>query len=426
MKRNLIGVAMTSLLIPAGLLVGAAPSGAASSPQPTISAVSAPAATSHSGGVYNGSTIGYADSFTFTVSGTNLTSVKKPDISVIQSPAATADGSGKWTLKGAPTIVGGNLTFTAIAPAIKLTTLNGYPVEPNGGAIKVKFTSGSAKYSPVSFMTSYDLGSNCGPTDAALAPLASPVNSVTGAPYVAGDFGSNAATGQVPTSLQATLTGSTKPTVYSNVYLVNVHALGSTLTWPANTRLCAADVSGITSAAVGPLNHSGFQSWASNYPLYFPTATNSAGTVNNVGFKMPYASSNTVKVSNTVIKFQAADPSKITGCKVGAPSGTSASKLAAFNAAIDTASSAFTADYKKTTCLYNAGTGVVTISDSQSHSYTAGTFLNSPDAVLQVSGSTSLSIKSIQSTISVSGLTANIGFNPDSTSPNFGATVLNW
>ena len=72
MKRNLIGVAMTSLLIPAGLLVGAAPSGAASSPQPTISAVSAPAATSHSGGVYNGSTIGYADSFTFTVSKADL------------------------------------------------------------------------------------------------------------------------------------------------------------------------------------------------------------------------------------------------------------------------------------------------------------------------------------------------------------------
>jgi len=194
--------------------------------------------------------------------------------------------------------------------------------------------------------------------------------------------------------------------------------------------LCSGDLALPPKTGIDPsttaLAASGFYSWATNFPLYFSAPAVSGSTVKDLSFSMPYTSNNAVQVSNTVIKYKADTPSSITGCKVAAPAGQKQFKLDAFNAAEDTSAGTFTADWKKTNCIYNPGNGVLTVTDTQKHNYSQGTFLHAPGVVLTKSGSANLTVKSITATIKVGPAQLNILFNPDAASANATQTVFSF
>jgi hypothetical protein len=429
MKKYLTGgavAAAAALMLPASL-VGVNAAGAARVvPQPTVSGVTVSAATpgNVAGGLYHGDTIGYGDFVSFNVTGTNLDQVKKGDVTITQNPAAAV---GTWTMKKVLYTSSNAITIQAYAPNATLYLIgNPYPASPDGGPPKIHL---AGKYaSPVNWTVSgVGLGSNCGPQDSTLAPGADPVNGVTGAPYVSGDFGTGA--GQLPTSLESTLTGATKPTVFTNVYVDSlVKPLAAT--FPSGTVLCSGDLALPPKTGIDPSTTafaaSGFYSWATNFPLYFSAPAVSGSTVKDLSFSMPYTSNNAVQVSNTVIKYKADTPSSITGCKVAAPAGQKQFKLDAFNAAEDTSAGTFTADWKKTNCIYNPGNGVLTVTDTQKHNYSQGTFLHAPGVVLTKSGAANLTVKSITATIKVGPAQLNILFNPDPASANATETVFSW
>ncbi|MEI6453690.1 MAG: hypothetical protein WCO31_03790 [Actinomycetes bacterium] len=413
-------------------------SGAAAA-KPTITSVTVNAAVEGDvdGGFYaGGGTVGYQNAAVIHVTGTTL-DITKMNASgtgavTISSEAGFADflgPTGGWTITSVTGKSATGFTIHATSPNITMSMLGGgaYPKKA-GKAVAIGGGGAVSKG-----ITTFTLGSNCGPVPATGNPATDlPVNADTGAAYADADFGSGAT--QQATQFKSHL--QTKPSAYVDVTVLATALLGSI---PIPPLLCASDL-GLTPpiTSTSTFGANGYYTWAKNYNLYmsgnvtpalltsqrFIAIKNGAagiGKVKGLTFSLPYTSATTVDVSANTSVYTIPKGMTIGSCAAG--DSTSNSNLSGITG------HHYLWDSGSTTCTVNAMASTITIVDSANHSFTKGDFLDSPAVNLSgvsvaKAGTFNFLLKSITTTITLGGNVIDIAFNPAAKSASAKATVF--
>ncbi|MCX6512175.1 MAG: hypothetical protein NT160_03735 [Actinobacteria bacterium] len=398
-------------------------SGAAAA-KPTITSVTVNAAVEGDvdGGFYGGGgTVGYQNAAVIHVTGTtlntNLMNASGTGAVTISSEAGFANflggPTGDWTITSVTGKSATGFTIHAMSPNITFSLLG-------GGAVSKGITT-------------FKLASNCGPVPATGDPATNlPVNADTGAAYADADFGSGAM--QQATQFKDYL--QTKPSAYVDVTVLATAALGAI---PIPPLLCASDM-GLTPpiTSTSTFGANGYYTWAKNYNLYmsgnvtpalltsqrFIAIKNGAagvGKVKGLTFSLPYTSATTVDVSANTSVYTIPKGMTIGSCAAG--DSTSNANLAGITG------HHYLWDNGSTTCTVNAMASTITIVDSANHSFTKGEFLDSPAVNLNgvsvaKAGTFNFLLKSITTTIALSGNVIDIAFNPAAKSASAKATVF--
>lgn len=421
----------------------------AAAAKPTITGVSVSAAVEGNvnGGLYPGGNVGYQNTVTITVTGTNLDTTKMDKTganAVSISPEAGWTAflgvmQNTWTINSVTGKSSTGFTFNATAPNITLSLLGGGGYPTKAGKM-VTITGGGASAKTGTFT----LGSNCGPVPTTGDPAVNlPINNRTGVAYADGDFGTG--TGKQPLIFKDYF--KSLPSAYTDIMVVSTGLLGAFAKPPL---LCSADL-GLTPpiTATSTFGYNGYYGWAKNYGVYAngkqlpavkqtgnavtvkvgKVTTPGNATFGGMSFALPITTVGGVNVKNSVIKYGIPKNLTVTACAAESASDGSASTLKTWSDAQGAGVHKFFRDQAQTTCAVTDAGKTITVTDAADRFFDEGTFLNAPSIKLtgvavKSAGTYNFTLVGTTSTISLGGNDIDITFNPEPKSKSITAPLF--
>lgn len=436
-RKFMVGALASAAVLPS-MLISTGAGAASTKPAITGITVSQAVEGNVNGGQYAGGTVGYFNTVTINVTGTNLnTSLMNASGSgavTINPEAGFADflggPTGNWTINSVSNKSATGFRINATAPNITTSLLGGgsYPTKLGKN---VTITGGGATISKNTF----SLSSNCGPVPTTGDPAVNlPINNKTGVAYVDGDFGSGA--GKQPAIFKPMY--QSLPSAYTDITVISTALLGAI---PKPPLLCSGDL-GLTPpiSSDSTFGYNGYYGWAKNYGVWanghqLPAVKQSGNAVDvkkgaqgnatfgGMSFSFPITTVGGVNVTNSVIRYNIPKNMTVGGCAAEQGSDSSASLLKAYSDA-NAGTHAYFRDSGSTNCSISGS--VITVTDSADHLFAEGTFLDAPSIKLTgvhvtKAGTYNFTLGGTTSTITLGGNVINIGFNPAAKSKSVAA-----